>query len=415
MNFMLQITVKYFKKINHSRYLCEKENSMEKLFNNTEVAFSLKSDSELERAYFLFKLIKSEPLVKIGTAVTKFALKSSLPVEGLIRSTVFDHFCGGVNEQDCMPIIKKMYTKKVHSVLDYSVEGKEEEAQFDSVLEKTLSIINFVDEKDAMPFAVFKPTGFGRFELYRKMSEQSELTEEETKEWARVVDRYEKVAKACYDKDECLLVDAEESWMQKAADDLLESLMEKYNKKKVIIFSTLQLYRHDRLDYLKGLHKRAKEKGFKIGMKLVRGAYMEKERERAQQKNYKDPICASKAETDKNFNDVLRYMFDNLQDMAIFCGTHNEESSYLLMDLIDHSDYDRKDSRLWFGQLYGMSDNISYNLADSGFNVAKYLPFGPVKDVMPYLIRRAEENTSVAGQTNRELDLISTERKRRKI
>jgi len=411
----MQITVKYFKKINHSRYLCKKENSMEKLFNNTEVAFSLKSDSELERAYFLFKLIKSEPLVKIGTAVTKFALKSSLPVEGLIRSTVFDHFCGGVNENDCMPIIKKMYTKKVHSVLDYSVEGKEEEAQFDSVLEKTLSIINFVDEKDAMPFAVFKPTGFGRLDLYRKISEQTELSEDESKEWARVVDRFEKVAKACYDRDECLLIDAEESWMQKAADDLLESLMEKYNKEKVIIFSTLQLYRHDRLDYLKGLHERAKQKGYKIGMKLVRGAYMEKERERAQQKKYKDPICASKAETDKNFNDVLRYMFDNLQDMAIFCGTHNEESSYLLMDLIDHSAYDRKDNRLWFGQLYGMSDNISYNLANSGFNVAKYLPFGPVKDVMPYLIRRAEENTSVAGQTNRELDLITTEKKRRKV
>ncbi len=411
----MQITVKYFKKINHSRYLCKKENSMEKLFNNTEVAFSLKSDSELERAYFLFKLIKIEPLVKIGSAVTKFALKSSLPVEGLIRSTVFDHFCGGVNENDCMPIIKKMYTKKVHSVLDYSVEGKEEEAQFDSVLEKTLSIINFVDEKEAMPFAVFKPTGFGRFELYRKISEQIELSEEEAKEWARVVDRFEKVAKACYDKDECLLIDAEESWMQKAADDLLESLMEKYNKEKVIIFSTLQLYRHDRLDYLKGLHERAKQKGYKIGMKLVRGAYMEKERERAQQKKYEDPICISKAETDKNFNDVLRYMFDNLQDMAIFCGTHNEESSYLLMDLIDHSAYDRKDNRLWFGQLYGMSDNISYNLANSGFNVAKYLPFGPVKDVMPYLIRRAEENTSVAGQTNRELDLITTEKKRRKI
>jgi proline dehydrogenase len=415
MNFIMQITVKYFKKINHSRYLCKKENSMEKLFNNTEVAFSLKSDSELERAYFLFKLIKSEPLVKIGTAVTKFALKSSLPVEGLIRSTVFDHFCGGVNENDCMPIIKKMYTKKVHSVLDYSVEGKEEEAQFDSVLEKTLSIINFVDEKDAMPFAVFKPTGFGRLDLYRKISEQTELSEDESKEWARVVDRFEKVAKACYDRDECLLIDAEESWMQKAADDLLESLMEKYNKEKVIIFSTLQLYRHDRLDYLKGLHERAKQKGYKIGMKLVRGAYMEKERERAQQKKYKDPICASKAETDKNFNDVLRYMFDNLQDMAIFCGTHNEESSYLLMDLIDHSAYDRKDNRLWFGQLYGMSDNISYNLANSGFNVAKYLPFGPVKDVMPYLIRRAEENTSVAGQTNRELDLITTEKKRRKV
>ncbi|MGI9531787.1 proline dehydrogenase family protein [Lutimonas sp.] len=388
---------------------------MKKLFNDTEVAFSLKSDSELERAYFLFKLIKSEPLVKIGTAVTKFALKSSLPVEGLIRSTVFDHFCGGVNEKDCMPIIERMYGKKVHSVLDYSVEGKEEEAQFDAVLEKTLSLINFVDERDAMPFAVFKPSGFGRFDLYKKRSSNKVLTDDEQKEWERVVNRFELVAKACYEKDECLLVDAEESWMQDAADDIMESLMEKYNKEKVIIFSTLQLYRHDRLAYLKGLHARAKEKGFKIGMKLVRGAYMEKERERAEHKNYPDPICATKSETDANFNAVLNYMFDNLNDMAIFCGTHNEESSYMLMDLIDSSAYGREDNRLWFGQLYGMSDNISYNLADQGFNVAKYLPFGPVKDVMPYLIRRAEENTSVAGQTNRELDLIRIEKKRRKV
>lgn len=410
----MQITCKNFKKINHSRYLCKKEISMDKIFNNTEVAFSLKSDSELERAYFLFKLIQSQPLVKIGTAVTKFALKSSLPVEGLIRYTVFDHFCGGVSEADCMPIIKKMYGKKVYSVLDYSVEGKEEEAQFDAVVDKTLSLINFVDEKEAMPFAVFKPTGFGRLELFRKITENEPLNEQEKLEWDRVVARFEKVAKACYDKDECLLVDAEESWMQKAADDLLESLMEKYNKEKVVIFSTLQLYRHDRLDYLKGLHQRAKEKGYKIGMKLVRGAYMEKERERAELKNYEDPICANKAETDENFNEVLTYMFDHLEDMAIFCGTHNEESSYLLMDLIMKSDYKRTDSRLWFGQLYGMSDHISYNLADQGFNVAKYLPFGPVKDVMPYLIRRAEENTSVSGQTNRELNLITTEKKRRK-
>ena len=415
MNFVMQITVKYLKKINCSRYLCKKRISMNELFNNTKVAFSLKSDSELERAYFLFKLIKSEPLVKIGTAVTKFALKSSLPVEGLIRSTVFDHFCGGVNELDCMPIIERMYDKKVHSVLDYSVEGKEEEAQFDLVLEKTLSLINFVNEKEAMPFAVFKPSGFGRFELYRKITENVALNENEKLEWARVVDRFEKVAEACYEKDECLLVDAEESWMQDAADDLMESLMEKYNKEKVVIFSTLQLYRHDRLDYLKGLHKRASEKGFKIGMKLVRGAYMEKERERAEEKNYTDPICASKSETDENFNAVLGYMFENLDEMAIFCGTHNENSSYMLMDLIENSKFEKTDNRLWFGQLYGMSDNISYNLADKGFNVAKYLPFGPVKDVMPYLIRRAEENTSVAGQTNRELDLIRTEKKRRKV
>lgn len=388
---------------------------MNKLFNNTEVAFSLKSDSELERAYFLFKLIKSEPLVKIGTAVTKFALKSSLPVEGLIRSTVFDHFCGGVSETDCMPIIEKMHEKKVCSVLDYSVEGKEEEAQFDAVLDKTLSLINFVNEKEAMPFAVFKPTGFGRFELYRKLTEGESLNEEEKKEWNRVVERFEKVAKACYEKNECLLVDAEESWMQKAADDLMEDLMEKYNREKVVIFSTLQLYRHDRLDYLKGLHERAKKKGFKIGMKLVRGAYMEKERERAEENKYQDPICATKADTDKNFNEVLTYMFEHLDDMAIFCGTHNEDSSYLLMDLIEKNKMEKNDNRLWFGQLYGMSDNISFNLADQGFNVAKYLPFGPVKDVMPYLIRRAEENTSVAGQTNRELDLISKEKKRRKL
>ena len=415
MNFMLQITVKYLKKINHSRYLYKKQISMKKLFNNTEVAFSLKSDSELERAYFLFKLIKSEPLVRIGTAVTKFALKSSLPVEGLIRYTVFDHFCGGVSEDDCMTIIEKMYSKKVHSVLDYSVEGKEAEAQFDRVLEKILSLINFVNEKEAMPFAVFKPSGFGRFELYRKLTENEPLNENEKLEWAKVVDRFDKVAKACYDKDECLLVDAEESWMQDAVDELMESLMEKYNKEKVIIFSTLQLYRHDRLDYLKGLHQRAKEKGYKIGMKLVRGAYMEKERERAEEKKYADPICATKAETDKNFDAVLHYMFENLNDMAIFCGTHNESSSYFLMDLIENSKYEKTDNRLWFGQLYGMSDNISYNLADQGFNVAKYLPFGPVKDVMPYLIRRAEENTSVAGQTNRELDLIRIEKKRRKV
>jgi proline dehydrogenase len=412
---MLQITGKYLKKINPSKYLCAKIKNMNDLFNNTEIAFSLKSDSQLERAYFLFRLIKSEPLVKIGTAATKFALKSSLPVEGLIRSTVFDHFCGGVNEADCMPIIEKMFSKQVYSVLDYSVEGKEEEQQFDLVMDKTLSLINFVKEKDALPFAVFKPTGFGRFALYQKVTENKALTAADKEEWDRVLGRYEKVAKACFDKDVCLLIDAEESWMQKAADDVLENLMEKYNKEKVIIFSTLQLYRHDRLDYLKSLHQRSKAKGFKIGMKLVRGAYMEKERERAAKLKYPDPICATKAATDHNFNAVLRYMFENLNDMAIFCGTHNEESSYLFMDMINASTYEKSDPRLWFGQLYGMSDNISFNLADQGYNVAKYLPFGPVKDVMPYLIRRAEENTSVAGQTNRELDLISKEKKRRKI
>ena len=221
---------------------------MKKLFNNTEVAFKIKSDSELERALFLFKLIQSEPLVRIGTAVTNFALNSRLPVEGLIRSTVFDHFCGGVNEKDCMPTIEKMHTNKVHSILDYSVEGKETEEQFDHALETTMRTIEFAKEKQSIPFAVFKPTGIGRFGLYQKISEKKQLTEDEKKEWEKVVERYHKVCKSAHDKDVPLLIDAEESWMQDAADDLIEDLMATYNKNKAIVYNTLQMYRWDRMD-----------------------------------------------------------------------------------------------------------------------------------------------------------------------
>ncbi len=388
---------------------------MNDLFENTETAFAIKSDSELDRAFYLFEMIKRQPLVKIGTAVTKFALKTHLPVEGIIRATVFDHFCGGVTEKDCMPVIEKMYSKNVHSVLDYSAEGKEVEEQFDLALEKTLNNIKFGKEKDSVPFAVFKPTGFGRLKIYQKITEGNELSSQEEAEWQRVKVRYEKVSKAAFDNDVPLLIDAEESWMQDAADDLIEEMMRKYNTKKVIVFGTLQLYCKDRLDYLKKLHVRAKEQGFKVGMKLVRGAYMEKERERAEEKGYPDPICKDKDATDKLFNEVLIYMFEHIDDMAIFLGTHNEESSYLLMDLVNKSKLDKKDLRIWFGQLFGMSDHISYNLAKEGYNVAKYLPYGPVRDVMPYLIRRAEENTSVEGQTSRELQLLKRERKRRKL
>jgi proline dehydrogenase len=385
-----------------------------KLFDNTEVAFSLKSDSQLERAYFLFKMIESQPLVRIGTAVTNFALKAHLPVEGLIRSTVFDHFCGGVTEEDCLPNIDNMHTKNVHAILDYSVEGKETEEQFDHALEKTLKTIDFAQEKASIPFAVFKPTGFGRFALYQKITEKEALTTEEKSEWIRVVERYHTVCKAAVEKDVPLLIDAEESWMQDAADNLIEELMEIYNKEKAIIFNTLQMYRHDRLDYLKGLHQRAHQKGYHIGMKVVRGAYMEKERERAQEKGYPSPICVDKQATDDNYNAAIVYMMEH-QKMALFAGTHNEESSYLLMELAKKHNVAANDLRMWFGQLYGMSDHISFNLANEGYNVAKYVPFGPVRDVMPYLIRRAEENTSVAGQTSRELNLIKTEKKRRKL
>jgi len=385
------------------------------LFENTETAFVLKSDSELERAYFLFKMISSQPLVKIGTAATNFALKANLPVEGLIRSTVFDHFCGGVNEEDCLPVIDNLYAKGVSSVLDYSVEGKETEEQFDNAVKKILKIVQFCDEREAIPIVVFKPTGFGRFKLYQKITEGKQLTDTEKEEWNRVVERFKAVCELAKEKDVEVLIDAEESWMQDAADELVEEMMRLYNKDKAIVYNTLQCYRWDRLDYLKSLHERANSEGFKVGMKIVRGAYMEKERSRAEEFSYKSPICENKNATDGIFDNTLTYILNNLGDISIFIGTHNEKSSYLAMELMEKYKIDKSDNNVWFGQLYGMSDHISFNLASKGYNVAKYIPFGPVKDVMPYLIRRAEENTSVAGQTNRELELLKTERKRRKI
>ncbi len=385
-----------------------------RIFDNTEIAFSLKSDSELERAYFLFKMISIEPLVRIGTAATNFAIKAHLPIEGLIRSTVFDHFCGGVNEEDCLPVINKMYKKGVSSVLDYSVEGKEDEKEFDAAVNTILKIIDFAKSKQEIPIAVFKPTGFGRFYLYEKIGKGEALTKDEQEEWDGVVSRFDNVCKKAKDCDVAVLIDAEESWMQDAADDLVSKMMQKYNTEKPIVFNTLQMYRHDRLAFLKAQHEHAKAHGYFLGYKLVRGAYMEKENERAEAHGYLSPICKDKQATDINFNEGLVYMLDNLENMSLFAGTHNEESSYLLMDLMSERGLSNNDTRIWFGQLYGMSDHISFNLANKGYNVAKYIPFGPVKDVMPYLIRRAEENTSVAGQTGRELKLLNSEKKRRR-
>ncbi|OZV68544.1 proline dehydrogenase family protein [Winogradskyella aurantia] len=385
------------------------------LFENTATAFTLKSDSELERAYFLFKMISSQPLVKIGTVATKLALNANLPVEGLIRSTVFDHFCGGVSEEDCLPVIDNLYTEGVSSVLDYSVEGKEIDNQFDGALEKILKIIDFCDEREAMPIVVFKPSGFGRFYLYQKKTEGLEFTKVEEEEWGRIVKRFDTVCKLAKERDVEVLIDSEESWMQDAADDLVEEMMRRYNSEKPIVYNTLQCYRWDRLDYLKSLHKRAKDQGFKIGVKIVRGAYMEKERQRAEEKGYKSPICENKKATDDHFNNTLKYILDNLNDIAVFIGTHNENSCYYAMELMEAYGISKSNNNVWFGQLYGMSDHISFNLAAEGYNVSKYIPFGPVKDVMPYLIRRAEENTSVAGQTSRELSLLKKERLRRKI
>jgi len=388
---------------------------MEKIFDNTAVAFALKNNTELNKAYYLFKLISNNTLVKVGTSLTSFAIATKLPVKGLIKTTVFDHFCGGVTEEDCLKVVDKMYTKGVSSVLDYSVEGKETEAQFDHALEMTLKTIVFAKERMAIPFAVFKPTGVGRFFLFEKKGEKLPFTEEEQKQWNRIVERFDIICRAAYEKDVLLLVDAEESWMQDAADELVLDMMRKYNKQKCIVFNTAQTYRWDRFDFVKNTHAIGLKEGFHVGFKVVRGAYMEKERARAEEKGYPSPICATKAQTDATFNKTVSYMVENLDNnMALFAGTHNEDSSYMLMDLLNKQQIAHNDKRVWFGQLYGMSDNISYNLSNNNYNVAKYLPFGPVYDVVPYLIRRAQENTSVAGQTNRELDLLDKELKRRR-
>lgn len=388
---------------------------MKRIFEDTATAFALKSDTELERAYFLFKLIANEPLVKVGTAVTNFAIKVHLPVEGLIQATVFDHFCAGVSEDDSIETVDKLFSKNVYSIFDYSVEGKVEEYSFDQIRDRILNIFSYLTQKEALPFAVFKPTAMGSIEIYQKKSQGELTTDKDLESWNRIVNRIEAICEKAAQNSIPVLVDAEESWMQDAADELLEDLMEKFNKEEVIVINTIQAYRWDRLEYLKGLVERAKSKGFKIGIKLVRGAYMEKENERAQKLRYKSPICESKAATDENYNTILCFMMEHIDSFLIFAGTHNEDSNYLLMNLIDQYALAKNDHRIWFGQLYGMSDHISFNLSKEGYNVSKYLPFGPVRDVMPYLMRRAEENTSVAGQTSRELSLLKKERNRRKL
>lgn len=388
---------------------------MKRIFEDTATAFALKTDTELERAYFLFKLIASEPLVKVGTAVANFAIKAHMPVERLIRATVFDHFCAGVSEDDSIEVVDKLFSKNVYSIFDYSIEGKVEEFSFDEIRDRILHIFSYLTQREALPFAVFKPTAMGDIEIYRKKSEGLLQTDKEKQAWIRIVKRIETICAKAAEHRIPVLVDAEESWMQDAADELLERLMEQYNREEVIVFNTIQAYRWDRLEYLKGLTNRAQEKGFKIGIKLVRGAYLEKENERAYKNEYKSPICESKMATDDNYNSILRFMMDHINQFVVFAGTHNEKSSYLLMDLMQQFQLEKNDPRIWFGQLYGMSDHISFNLSKEGYNAAKYLPFGPVRDVMPYLMRRAEENTSVAGQTTRELSLLKKERQRRKL
>ena len=386
---------------------------MNNLFSDTKEAFSLKSNFELNRAFFLFKIIGNTTFVKLSTVLTNFALKFHLPVTPIIKATVFDHFCGGVSEEDCVPVINKMFDKNVHSVLDFSTEGFDSEKEFDDCLRKKISIIEFAKNKKEIPFAVFKPTCLGSTDLFKKVSKFENLNDSENDSWNRVVQRFDQVCSKAFKENIKILIDAEEVEVQNAIDDLAIKMMRKYNLKTAIVYNTVQMYRKDRLTYLNEMISNQFNDGVIFGLKLVRGAYMEKERNLAVSMNIESPICDTKNETDKNFNSGLDFVFNNFERISFVCASHNEDSILKVISMMELKNLKSNDSSVWFGQLYGMSDNISFNLASKNFNTFKILPFGSVRNLMPYLIRRAEENTSVQGQTGRELQLILKERKRR--
>lgn len=384
-----------------------------KIFNNTKRAFALKSKEELKRSLFIFEMLNRPFLVRIGIKLTNLALKLNLPVEGLIKKTIFQQFCGGTSEEGCLPVIEEMYTMHLCSVLDYSMEGKETDAELDAVMERLIEVMKFAATREEIPFTIVKPSGIGRFEIWEKVSAKEELTPDEEKEWEQIKGRMHKICATAHEAKICLLADAEESWIQTAADELMEEMMMEFNQEEVYIYNTFQCYRWDRLQYIKNLHLRAQNRNFKIGAKIVRGAYMEKENARAHKMGYPTPICEDKEASDVNFNAVMSYGLQNLDEINMYIGTHNEVSTYLAMQLMNEKEIAENDPRIWFSQLYGMSDHISFNLALNGYNSAKYLPFGPIKEVIPYLMRRAQENTSVKGQTGRELALLREEKQRR--
>lgn len=384
-------------------------------FDNTEIAFAGKSNKDLKRAYWLFKMIGNSSLVTVGKGLTNFAFALHLPVKGMIKGTIFKQFCGGETIADSRPTIDQLAAHNVKTILDYSIEGKESVEDFEATVREIIATIETGANDPSIPFAVFKITGISRFSILEKANDpNSELTDQDKAEITSTIDRIDRICKAAYDHQQPLFIDAEESWIQDFIDRTVRLMMAKYNSEKAIVYNTVQMYRHDRLDFLNKEIEQARQAGFKLGIKLVRGAYMEKERDRAKEKGYPSPIQPDKSTCDKDFDAALELMMNNIDQMAICAGTHNENSSLLLANLIEKKGLDKGDERVYFAQLLGMSDHISFNLAHHRYNVAKYVPYGPIREVMPYLIRRADENTSVAGQTGRELSLIIKERKRRK-
>ncbi len=378
---------------------------------DTRIAFAGKSNAELWRAYQLFRIIGHPVLTGIGSALSKFALALHLPVKGLIKATIFNQFCGGETIEESLATAKRLAQLSVGTILDHSVEGQDDEASLDATVEEVLRAIAMAKDHTEIPFCVFKPSGIARMEVMERVSEDPNGKDTE---WSRAIDRVERICSAASAANVPILVDAEESWIQPAVDDLVERMMVRFNTQRAIVFNTVQLYRHDRLAFLEAAHDRASRGGYHLGVKLVRGAYMEKERVRAAEQGYADPIHATKEEVDRDYDDALRFCMDHIDRISVVAGTHNEQSTMLLARLMNERGIAHNDARIWFSQLLGMSDNITFNLAAAGYRAAKYVPYGPVREVLPYLIRRAEENTSARGQTGRELGLIMAERKRRK-
>jgi proline dehydrogenase len=384
-------------------------------FENTEIAFRHCSDADLKRAYWLFRVINVNFLVKMGPPVTNFAIKIGLPIKGLIKATIFKHFCGGETIRECENTIKNLQRGGVGTILDYSIEGEDDEAVFDSTRDEILRTIRRAVKDRSIPITVFKVTGVGRFSLLEKLDAGATLNASEQREWQKVQDRVLAICEKAYETGIPVMIDAEESWIQKTIDGLALDMMRRFNKEKAIVYNTYQLYRHDKLQSIKDDHGIAAKDGFILAAKLVRGAYMEKERKRAEEKGYPSPIQPDKQSSDKDYDAALDYCTNHIKQIAIVAGTHNEESCRLLAELLNKKGIDHKHPHVYFSQLLGMSDNLSFNLANASYNVAKYVPYGPIKAVLPYLFRRAQENTAIAGQMSRELGLIVKEVRRRSV
>lgn len=383
-------------------------------FKNTEIAFSSKSEGELKNAFILFNTIKHSSLVKLAKIGTTIALKLHLPLAWAVKPTLYKQFVGGETLGDCLKVIDHLKKYNVKATFDYSAEGEQTAESIQATFDETIRSIDFAKGKSDVAYAVFKPSTIVDDALLCKASEQHDkLTIDEVVAYREFKERFMALCQRAYENDVRIIVDAEDCCFQRSLDELTDEAMRLYNGKRAIVFATLQMYRHDRMPYLKQIVADAKEKGYIAGVKFVRGAYMEAERLRAEEMGYPDPICKDKPATDANFNAGVTFAVEHIDTLEIFMGTHNEDSNYLLANIMEQKGLRPDDSRIFFAQLLGMSDNISFNLSHAGYNVTKYVPYARVKDVLPYLIRRAEENTSVAGQTNRELDMLRQEMKRR--